>query len=117
MSTLELKGLEISKIRKTPLTRKYNSETEGFKGKSYSIFSFKDQAFIVHEDDAFLTDFAAGKVYSVELGTTADGLSLLSYATIAQARNLAMAEGEIKYYSSANFKPVAVSANPEMDIA
>lgn len=116
MKTLELKGQEITKIRKTPLVRKYNSDTEGFKGKSYTIFSFRDQAFTVHQDDAFLADFAAGKVWSVELGQSEEGLSLLNHSTISTAINLAKVEGAMKYYGSDNFKPEAIT-NPEEVIA
>ena len=112
MKVIELKGAETLKIRKTALSRKYNSETEGFKGKSYNVYSFREKAFVVHEDDQFNIDFASGKVYSIELGESEEGLSLLNHTNTAQMINVARTEATLKFLASEDYKPVAVT-NPE----
>jgi len=112
MDIIELKGAETLKIRKTALSRKYKVDTEGFKDKSYNVYLFRDKAFVVHEDDQFNVDFSSGRVYSIELGDSDEGLTLLNHTNTAQMINVAKTEATLKYLSSDDYKPVAVT-NPE----
>ena len=106
---LELKGQDVLKIKKTPLRRAYNSEKEGFKGKHYLIYSYRDSAFIVHEDDQFNIDFTNGTIFSLELNESDEGLSLLNHQTITQVKNMTQVIAEIKIIEAS---PAAVTLNP-----
>lgn len=97
-TVVALQGVDVLKIRKTALSREYKSETDGFKGKKYNIFTFRDKAFTVHQDDSFQVDFTNGKVFSLELGDSEEGYSLLNYQTVDQVTNMAKATGLIKFY-------------------
>ena len=80
-----LTGEEILMIVRTIITRAYKSETEGFKGKSYQIYAFGANAFAVHEDSLFHSDFAAGNIKSVMLTVSDEGWSLANHVTWQQA--------------------------------
>lgn len=81
MAEKVLTGEDVLMIKRTNLTREYKSETEGFKGKKYRIYAFGDEAFAVHEDDAFHKDFEAGNIKSVMITVTEDGWSLANHLT------------------------------------
>ena len=76
-----LTGEQVLLIKKTNLVRKYKSETEGFAGKSYRIYAFGDEAFAVHEDDDFHTDFDNGNIKDVMITVTDEGWSLANHLT------------------------------------
>jgi hypothetical protein len=86
-----LTGDDVLLIKKTNIVRNYQSETEGFKDKSYRIYAFGDKAFTVHQDDEFHADFDKGNISKVLLTVTDEGLSLANYISwtraIGQKRN------------------------------
>ena len=78
-------GEDVLLIKKTNLLRAYKSETEGFKGKSYRIYAFGDNAFAVHEDDDFHNEFTNGGLKTIMLTVTDEGWSLANCVTWKQA--------------------------------
>ena len=90
----------------------YDSETEGWKGKSYWRFRYEDQVFIVHEDDEFILDWDAKKVHNVFLKSEDAGLSFLNYATREQLLDEARFDRDLKDIKESNVKATVV-ANPE----
>ena len=96
---------DVLKIKKTAIVREYNSETPGFKGKSYNIYAFRDKAFAVHQDDQFQKDFEQGNIFSCELEDSDEGLSLLNHTTVQQAVGAAKAKALVGYYSSEKYTP------------
>jgi hypothetical protein len=104
-----LTGEDVLLIKKTARVKKYNSETEGFKGKSYRIYAYGDKAFIVHEDDDFHQDFANGDIQKVMLTVSDEGLSLANHVTWKRANAQKMNQTKYDSISVDLFKPVAVT--------
>ena len=59
---MEITGQDILLIKKTNTVRPYNSQSEGYKGKNYRLYAYDNKVFVVHEDDAFITDLEKGDV-------------------------------------------------------
>ena len=93
MKTLPIKGTAVFGISR--LTKhEYNSENEGFKGKSYFRYRVNNRVFVVHEDDTFnqaFDDKVLAEVHLIE--TPKDGdlsvmqLTLDYFVTQAQLLN------------------------------
>ena len=90
----------------------YDSEKEGWKGKSYYRFAYDESVFTVHEDDDFIKAWDDNKVHQVKLGIADEGASFLNFTTredlLDEARFDAALEA-IKLKASS----VQVVANPE----
>lgn len=94
-------------VKKLPGKFQFDSETEGWKGKSYYRFRYDEKVFIVHEDDEFLKDWEAKKVYQIKLGITDEGATMLNYFTHEQLLEDAVFEQKLE--SIKNFKVEEVS--------
>lgn len=93
-----LTGEDVLLIKKTSLVRKYSSETEGFKDKTYRIYAIADKGFAVHEDDDFHQDLKNGNVQKVLLTVDEKGqLSLANYVTWQKAN--AQKRNQVEYDS------------------
>jgi len=107
-----LQNEEIDLVKKTTLVRAYNSETEGFKGKSYRIYAYGKEAFAVHEDDAFHNDLEKGNVQKMLITVTNDGWSLANYVTWTRA-NATKRNKAINDAITPEMFKVEALANPE----
>ena len=90
----------------------YESEKEGWKGKSYYRFAYDENVFTVHEDDDFITAWADNKVHQVKIAIADEGASFLNFTTredLLDEARFEQALDSIKMNASA-VKPVA---NPE----
>jgi hypothetical protein len=66
MKTLEIKGTGVFGIKR--LTKHdYNSESEGYKDKSYFRYRANGRVFVVHEEDDFNNAFANGDIAELHL--------------------------------------------------
>lgn len=66
MKTLEIKGTAVFGVSR--LTKhEYNSENDGFKGKSYFRYRANNRVFVVHEDNDFNTAFNDGVIAEIHL--------------------------------------------------
>lgn len=63
---IELQGTQIFKIKHLESGLKYGASTK-LQGKTYSRFRYQGIIFTVGDSDPFVSDFKAGKVYSVDL--------------------------------------------------
>jgi hypothetical protein len=102
---MEITGQDILLIKKTNLVRAYRSESEGFKGKNYRIYTVNNKAFAVHEDDSFITDLDKGDVSKVMITVTDEGYSLENYISWTKANAFKMKEIENEAITVENFKP------------
>lgn len=103
-----LEGDQIDLIKKTVIVRKYRDDAaEGFKGKSYRIYAYGEQAFAVHEDDDFHQDLKNGNVFKVMMSVSDEGWSLSNYITWDKAE--ARKSRQVRYDSIGSAKPLAVS--------
>ena len=104
-TTKTITGEDVLLIKRTNLVRQYNSETEGFKGKSYRIYAYGDKAFAVHEDDAFHADFNSGDIQKILVTESNEGWSLANHVTWTRAN----AQKRNQVYNDSitveNFKP------------
>lgn len=101
----KIENLEVLDIVKTNIVRQYNSETEGFKGKSYRLYALGDKAFAVHEDSDFHKDFADGNIGYVNIDVTDDGWSMVNHVTLSRLRTHKLLTTEIESITVENFKP------------
>jgi hypothetical protein len=101
----KIEGNEVLDIVKTDITRKYNSETEGYKGKNYRLYAVGDKAFAVHEDSDFHKDWSDGNIGYVNVDVTDDGWSLVNHVTLTRLKTHKMLTTEIESITVENFKP------------
>ena len=94
-------------VRKLAGKFPFDSEKEGWKGKSYYRFAYDESVFTVHEDDDFIQDWNDNKVYQIKLGISDAGGALLNYFTREQMMEDAKFERELEEIS--NFVPKAVA--------
>jgi hypothetical protein len=105
METKIIAGEDVNLIRKTIIVRKYNSEKEGFKDKTYRLYSFMDKAFAVHEEDEFHEDLKKGDVQKVVLSVNDEGqLSLTNHVTWTRANAQRTAQVKFDSITVENFK-------------
>lgn len=103
-----LEGDQIDLIKKTVIVRNYRDDSaEGFKGKSYRIYAYGDQAFAVHEDDDFHQDLKSGNVFKVMMSVSDEGWSLSNYITWDKAE--ARKARQVRYDNIGSVKTVAVT--------
>ena len=96
---------EVLDIINTGLSRKYNSETDGYKGKSYKLYAVGEKAFAVHEDSTFHKDWTDGNIAYVNIDVTDNGWSLMNHVTLTKLRNHRQLITEIESITVENFKP------------
>ena len=113
-TTRTLVGEDVLKIKRTNLVRSYQSESEGFKGKSYRIYAFGDKAFAVHEDDDFHEDYKNGDVKSIDLTVSDEGWSLSSYITWKRANAMKLNQAKHDSITPEMFKLSGVSKYEEL---
>ena len=101
----KIEGIEVLDIIDTNLTRAYNSETEGYKGKKYKLYAVGDKAFAVHEDSTFHKDWTDGNIAYVNIDVTDAGWSLINHVTLTKLRNHKQLITEIESITVENFKP------------
>ena len=104
-----IEGEDVLFVKKTNLVRNYNSETEGFKGKTYRIYAFGTKGFAVHQDDDFHADLQKGDVKKIMLVDTAEGYSLGNYITWTKATAQKNNQAKFDSITADNFKPEVVS--------
>jgi hypothetical protein len=91
----------------------YESDKEGWKGKSYHRFAYDNKhVFCVHEDDEFIRDWEAKKIYKIKLELGDAGASFLNYSTREDVLEEARFERELEEVR--NFVPKAVSLEDEL---
>lgn len=107
-----LSGKNVLLIKATRITKPYVSETEGFKGKKYTVFSSTEGAFVVHEDDvvAFNEGLKArgeDQIAEVHFGVNSDAqLSLVNWLTWGQINSMKLNEVKNESITVENFRPV-----------
>lgn len=97
-------GEEILLIKKTNTVKPYNSEKEGYKGKTYRVYAFGDKGFAVHEDDNFHGAFDNGEIKTVLITVTDEGWSLANCITWKQATGQKMNQMRFDSITVENFK-------------
>jgi hypothetical protein len=97
-------------IKRTPITRKFNSEKDGYKDKSYHIYAFGDQAFAVHENDKFVADFEAGDIYEVMISVSDEGWSLSNHQTFTRQQKFESAMANLTRIRAAAVVATATEA-------
>jgi len=90
----------------------YDSEKEGWKGKSYYRFAYDEQVFTVHEDDDFIKAWDDNKVHQVKLGIADEGASFLNFTTREDLLDEARFEAALESIKISAAK-INVVSNPE----
>ena len=67
MKTLSITGTAVLGVKKLAGKFKYESESDGFKGKHYFRYRANGRVFIVHEDDEFNEQYDSKKLAEVHL--------------------------------------------------
>lgn len=90
----------------------YDSEKEGWKGKSYYRFAYDERVFTVHEDDDFIKAWDDNKVHQVKLGIADEGASFLNFTTREDLLDEARFEAALESIKISASK-INVVSNPE----
>ena len=115
-----LKGKDVLMIKATRVVKKYNSETEGFKGKKYRVFASGSNAFVVHEDEE--AEFSAGlkasgdaQIAEVMFALNDEAqYSLVNWLTWGQLNSLKENEVRNEAITVEAFRPQSVRAYEEL---
>lgn len=109
-----MKKIEVLKRECKKLAGKfqYDSEKDGWKGKSYYRFAYDEHVFTVHEDDDLLKAWDNGDVHKIKLSIEDAGASFLNFTTRKDLIEEARFERIIADITNVNVRIEAV-ANPE----
>lgn len=108
-----MKKLEVLKRECKKLAGKfpYDSEKEGWKGKSYFRFAYDEYVFTVHEEDDLIKAWDNGDVHKIKLGIADEGASFLNFTTRKDLLEEARFDAEIE--SIKRPATIKVVASPE----
>ena len=114
-----ISGPNVNYIKKTDIVRPYKADAkEGFKGKSFRIYTLGTKAFCVHEDSDFHADLKKGDVQSVLIEEDAEGQwSMNNYVSWTKANNTKLNQLKHDSYTVENLLAgKIIKYNPE-DVA